>query len=134
MTHRITILVTLSLFTAFIAAPALDHRLLAQAKEQHDHDHAATATAVGETPNPTQAMMAGMMAADAKLDELVKKMNSTKGQAKTDAIAELLTALVQEHRTMGASMMANMTNMMSMMDMMGNKAAHGTEEQGAPKK
>jgi len=47
------------------------------------------------------------MASDAKLEELVKKMNDATGQAKTDAIAEVVTALVQQHRAMHG-MMAGM--------------------------
>jgi len=75
-------------------------------------------------------MMAAMMASDAKIDELVKKMNAAKGAAKTDAIAELLTALVQEHRMMRGSMMTNMSSMMDMMKMMGNMGGRG--DAGAP--
>ena len=50
-------------------------------------------------------MMAAMKANDQKLDELVKKMNAAQGTAKVDTIAELLTALVQDRRTMHESMM-----------------------------
>ena len=58
------------------------------------------------------ARMKGM---DQRLDKLVKRMNAVKGSEKTDAIAELLTALVQEHRSMHAAMMANMSAMMGTM-------------------
>jgi gas vesicle protein len=51
------------------------------------------------------------MASDARLDELVKKMNATQGQAKVDAMAELLTALVQAHQSMHATMGGMMHNM-----------------------
>lgn len=56
--------------------------------------------------------MADMMAADARLQELVNKMNDLPGTAKTDAISEVVTALVQQYRAMHAMMM-NMP-MMSM--------------------
>ena len=48
-------------------------------------------------------------------------MNAVKGAAKTDAIAALLTALVEERRSMHTSMAPTMTmmNMMSMMNKMG---------------
>ena len=59
-------------------------------------------------------MMARMKASRARLDTLVKKMNAAKGEAKTDAIAELLTALVEDRRH-HESMMANMSGMMSKM-------------------
>jgi len=52
-----------------------------------------------------------MVASNAKLDELVKKMNAAQGQVKVDAMAELLTALVQQHQ----SMHGNMGEMMSKM-------------------
>jgi hypothetical protein len=60
-------------------------------------------------------MMSRMRANDAKLDELVKKMQSAKGTAKTDAIAELLAALVDDRKTGCEPMMANMMSMMNMM-------------------
>ena len=63
----------------------------------------------------------GMMAADPKLDELAKKMNAAKGGAKIDAMAELLTALVENRRTMCGPMMADMMTMMGMMKRMGDK-------------
>jgi hypothetical protein len=45
-------------------------------------------------------MMADMKAADLKLDELVKNMNAATGEAKTAAIAHLLTELVRQHQAM----------------------------------
>lgn len=75
--------------------------------EEHAKHHPA-AQADKATPSP-QAK--GMMASDAKLDELVAKMNAAKGQAKVDAVAELLTALVQHHQ----GMHGNMRQMMSKM-------------------
>ena len=65
------------------------------------------------------AMMAKMKATEQKLDELVKKMNAATGPEKVDAIAELLTALVQDHRAMHESMMANMPGMTNMGGMRG---------------
>jgi hypothetical protein len=49
--------------------------------------------------------------AGARLDELVAKMNAAQGQAKVDAIAELLTALVQQHQTMHGGMGEMMSKM-----------------------
>ena len=59
-------------------------------------------------------MMAQMKASGARIETLVKKMNAATGDAKTEAIAELLTALVEDRR-LHESMMANMSGMMSMM-------------------
>jgi len=67
---------------------------------------------------------------DVKLEELVKKMNSATGSAKTEAIAELLTALVEDHRTMCGPMMANKMSMMNRMD----GAGHDHEASAAPHK
>lgn len=45
-------------------------------------------------------MMADMKASQGKMDELVKKMNASTGDAKISAMAELMTELVREHRAM----------------------------------
>ena len=84
--------------------------------EQHDH---GSATDPGPTATGRQAdmskMMAGMAANDRKLDALVKKMSAAQGAAKVDAMAELLTTLVQDHRMMGERMMMMKMNMMGQM-------------------
>ena len=136
MKFRLGLLATLSLSTAFIGVPLHNHgltaRLQAQAQVQDPH-HADTTTggaqAAAAAPQ-RQEMMAAMKAADAKLDDLVQKMNAAKGEKKTEAMAALLTALVQEHRMMSDSMMANM---MKMMDMMGSMVRPGADAQGTPK-
>jgi len=81
------------------------------------HPAAQAAEPKAVTPAPQAKGMPGMnmMASNAKLDELVTKMNAAKGQAKVDAMAELLTALVKEHQ----GMHGNMSQMMSMMQNMG---------------
>ena len=83
--------------------------------EEHAKHH-PDAQAEKAAPAPPAKGMAGMKgmdmtASNAKLDALVTKMNAAQGQAKVDAIAELLTALVQQHQTMHG----NMGQMMSMM-------------------
>jgi hypothetical protein len=55
-------------------------------------------------------------------------MNAAKGEEKTDAMAALLTALVQDRRMMRETMMSHM------MKMMGDKARPGAGAQGAPEK
>ena len=52
-----------------------------------------------------------MMATDARLDELVAKMNAAQGQAKVDAMAELLTTLVKQHQSMHGDMGQMMSKM-----------------------
>ena len=75
------------------------------------------------------AMMARMHANDARLDQLVKKMQTTTGAAKTEAVAELLTALVEDRKNMCEPMMAHM---MSMMNKGG--ATSGQADHASPKK
>ena len=52
-----------------------------------------------------------MAASSAKLEELVKKMNAAQGQVKVDTMAELLTALVQQHQSMHGKMGEMMSEM-----------------------
>jgi hypothetical protein len=56
-------------------------------------------------------------------------MNAAKGAAKTDAIAEVLTALVQEHQ----SCEPMMANMMKMMQGMGGHPGSGMPMQPSVK-
>jgi hypothetical protein len=88
--------------------------------EEHAKHHPAeagkAAPAPQTTPAPQAKGMAGMKgmdmtASNAKLDALLTKMNAAQGQAKVDAIAELLTALVQQHQSMHANMGQMMSNM-----------------------
>src|ERR1044071_5782775 len=92
-----------SIFATFAALTAVYlHGLqpvLAQTQYVQNEQHRgepAEAHEHGTTASSDQGM-AGMMAGHANLDELVTKMNAATGSAKTDAIAELLTALVREH-------------------------------------
>jgi len=113
-----TVLFGALLVTALSSAPA--HGWQVSPDEHAAHHPAAQADKAAPTPHPAPApeakAMAGMKgmdmkAADAKLGELVAKMNVAQGQAKVDAMAELLTTLVQYHQ----SMHGNMDQMMSKM-------------------
>jgi polyhydroxyalkanoate synthesis regulator phasin len=76
----------------------------------------AAARATAQTPPPqTQSnmqdmmkmheqMMAEMKAGDAKLDALVKAMNSATGDVKTDAVAAVVDELVRQHKSMHGHM------------------------------
>ena len=106
------------LVTALTIAPA--HGWQVSPEEHAAHHPAAQAGKAAPTPQPAPAPQvkasAGMKgmdmkASDAKLDELVAKMNAAQGQAKVDAMAELLTTLVKQHQ----SMHGNMGQMMSKM-------------------
>jgi hypothetical protein len=104
-----------SVIAVFMSVPALVHGQQAPQAQQHEEHHPGNppATATPSTPDGNMmGMMARMKASDAKLDGLVKKMNAASGPAKVDAIAELLTALVDERRMSMEPMMSNMMNMM----------------------
>jgi hypothetical protein len=78
--------------------PAQDH--------QHDQQAPAAQTAPGQQPHQMPAHdMAAMKAADARIAALAEKMKTSTGAARIDAMAELLTALVEHHQTMCAAMM-----------------------------
>jgi hypothetical protein len=135
----------LILATVIVGAAAVPPGLTAQQPAdaaQHEQHHpgatvppaaAAEAAQAATTPQmrgpmmqrdmkDMSEMMARMHANDAKIDQLVKKMQSATGAAKTDAIAELLTTLVEERRTVHGPMMSHM------MSMMGNMpGARGTQ-------
>lgn len=95
----------------------------ARASGQDPADHAAHHPAVEGTPAPAPPTAAVSNAT--RLDALVKKMNGAKGAAKTDAIAEVLTALVEEHR----SCEPMMATMMKMMQGMGGHQGSGMSMQ-----
>jgi len=112
------VLVGALLVTALTIVPA--HGWQVSPEEHAAHHPAAQADKAAPTPHPAPAPEAkaragmkgmDMKAADAKLGELVAKMNVAQGQAKVDAMAELLTTLVQYHQ----SMHGNMDQMMSKM-------------------
>ena len=105
------------LVTALTIVPA--HGWQVSPEEHAAHHPAAQADKAVPTPQkapaPPQAKgMAGMKgmdmkASNAKLDELVAKMNAAQGQAKVDAVAEVVTALVQQHQAMHGNMSAKMS-------------------------
>jgi hypothetical protein len=57
-------------------------------------------------------MMAKMDAMDARLDDLVKKMNTAKGTKKVDAVAAVVSELVAQRKEMRQQMMAMRPEMM----------------------
>ena len=79
-------------------------------QEQHVHpapDAAAQDKPAGET-HAMHMMMANMQASHAKLQGLVEKMHAAKGAQKTDAIATLVTEMVQSQHAMHEAMAAHM--------------------------
>ena len=94
-----------------------------QAADPQDHSahHPDAEPAQAATPaDSTMAgmrgkMMADMKAQDAKLDALAATMKAAKGDAKTAAIEELLTAMLQQHKSMRDGMMQMQSEMMMQM-------------------
>ncbi|MGH9349708.1 MAG: hypothetical protein ACRD26_20845 [Vicinamibacterales bacterium] len=62
-----------------------------------------------------EKMMAEMKAADARLDQLVTKMNAASGHAKVDATAATVTEMVERRQTMRDRMRERSEAMMSHM-------------------
>jgi hypothetical protein len=123
-------LVVLSSFVVFLASAPGHLHGQQPSQEQHEQHHPATTEqakpAAGDQHAAMMKMMATMHANDQRLDELVKKMNAANGNAKIDAMAELLTTLVQDRRAMHESM-SNMSMMMNMMNSMPSRVDSATK-------
>lgn len=76
-----------------------------QPQEHQMHQPAPDAKADDAQAKGMPMMMADMAQMDARLEALVVKMNAATGDAKMTAIAETVTALVQEHKAMRDGMM-----------------------------
>jgi uncharacterized membrane-anchored protein YhcB (DUF1043 family) len=61
-----------------------------------------------------EKMMADMKASQTKLDDLAQRMTAATGEAKINAMAELLNELVRSHRTMDDHMSTMHEHMMKM--------------------
>ena len=112
------VLVGALLVTALTIVPA--HGWQVSPEEHAAHHPAAQADKAAPTPHPAPAPEAkaragmkgmDMKASNMKLDELVAKMNAAQGQAKVDAMAELLTTLVKQHQSMHGDMGQMMSKM-----------------------
>jgi len=90
-------------------------------RAQHTHEQAPGADQT-TMEQRRETMMREIQASSAKLDELVQKMNAAEGTEKVDAMAALLTAMVDEQKkckSMMTDMGGDMGSMMNMMKMMG---------------
>ena len=72
---------------------------------------------------PQMNMMAQLAAHDAEIAKLTEQMNHATGQAKIDAMAQLLNALVQDRAAMHEQMQM-MQHMHDMMKMQGQGQPH----------
>ena len=94
-----------------------------QAQEQdHQEHHPASEPQAEAQPQRSagmmqmhQTMMANMKSMDDSVTDLVAKMTAATGEAKVAAMAELLTAVVQQHSTMRTGMMQMQGCMMGQM-------------------
>jgi len=98
----------IGMLTAWAPTPVRPAHLIAKAGGQHEQHQGSPASTETTASKPGNVMMGNMMASDAKLEELVKKMNDARGEAKIDAIAEVVTALVQQHQAMHGMMAGKM--------------------------
>jgi hypothetical protein len=90
----------------------------APAAQHQDHQPTPASAAQGHDMMAMhKKMMGDMTAMDTRLDELVARMNSATGVARTDAIAEVVTAMVQQHKAMRTHMAEMHDHMMQMMPM-----------------
>ena len=97
-----------------------------EAQQSRDHEHGAKGGPEVKQPPMAEMrrqMMAKMNATDADLNRLVTTMNTATGAAKTAAMAELLTRLVQQQTAMRAQMDESMKTMMSRCSMMKESGA-----------
>jgi len=101
-----TILVTTFAVAALLAAPS---QLYAQRSSEHAGQPAHKAAAATSVEAHHDGAQAPTSKAD--IDALVAKMNAATGAAKIDAVAEVLTALVQEKKDCEAKMAGMMTRM-----------------------
>jgi len=85
---------------------------------RHRHHSAAAGMTAAECKNlmaRRQQMMADMKAMDARLDEKLAIMNAAGGQAKVNAMADVITEMVTQRRERQQKMMAMQSRMMSHM-------------------
>lgn len=93
------------------AKPARDSR-------QQAHHAAPAGSAPAECKEMMakhQQMMAGMKAMDSRLDQKLAAMNAATGQAKVNAMAEVINEMVKQRRDRQEKMMAMHSGMMSHM-------------------
>ena len=77
-------------------------------------DHQSHAAQTLDTPAPAHSMMAkheemmaAMKALDAKIEVLAATMKTATGEARTDAMAELLNAIIEKQKAMHTCMAAH---------------------------
>jgi ABC-type microcin C transport system permease subunit YejB len=87
---------------------------------QHEHDQPSPA-GMADMMKMHEQMMAEMKAADAKLDQLLSRMNAATGNAKTSALADVVNELARQQKTMHERMGTMHDHMMHDQMMMGGR-------------
>jgi hypothetical protein len=88
-----------------LAVPSTTRLLAAgQSQAAPPHDHTSPPAPSTEGMKMHQQMMSDMKAADGKLDQLAKAMNGATGDARINAIADVVNELVNQHKSMHARM------------------------------
>jgi hypothetical protein len=123
MTRRFASLMTFPVFLLLGSTPAYVHAQQPEQGQQHEEHHPATAPDVAAPSQPPGASpqrsntVPATHGTDQQVEELVKKMNAATGPQKIDAIAELLTLLVQRQHAMHAMHESMMPHMCTMEEM-----------------
>ena len=117
MTLRIRFFTTIAVAALLVGAPASLYAQQPASPADHAGHHPETVAASAQAAPAAghDHQVAGKPESGPKLDELVLKMNAATGAARVDAMAELLTALVQKHQDC-EPMMADMMKKMGTMD------------------
>lgn len=119
MKSRAAIVAIVSLLALFMSKPARLHGQPALPSPQP----ATSPSTVPDARVDIMTMLARMNADTPTLDQLVKTMNAANGSTKIDAMAKILTTLVEERRNVYEPIMANITSMMRMTGGRGGTAA-----------
>jgi hypothetical protein len=114
----------LLLAVAIMSIASRDGRVMALAQHEHEHGTAVDAAAPPQGMHDMmtkmhEAMMAEMKAADARLDVLVKDMNTATGEERIAAVTAVVNELVRQHKRMWAGMA-------EMQQSMGGRATEGS--------
>jgi hypothetical protein len=88
----------ISVSTAKVAAEPQQNQP-STSSAQHEHDQPSQA-GIADMMKMHQQMMAEMKAADAKLDQLLSRMNAATGDAKTSAMADVVNELSRQQKAM----------------------------------
>jgi hypothetical protein len=124
MVARVSLFVAAALFVAVALSMPVASRLAAAPDAVQQG--APAASGMGDMKQMHEKMMAAMKAGDARLDALVTTMNAAaSNDAKTNAVAAVVTELVAQHKAMHGHMNEMHQHMMMGQPMMGGRGRMG---------